>query len=767
MLPSATEKTDLPADRRNPQSDATPAHPAVVLDLDSCAQEPIRIPGGIQPHGAMLVLDPQAREILQASSNIATLLGSQIDASPGRRFSDLHARVLEADLQTWLDGSDPLFLRTAQVNGRTLQVLGHRTHQGVILEFEQPPATEGETLEALYPRIGRFMDDIQDFGDLKEVAQASAREFRRITGFNRVLIYRFNRDWHGEVIAEDGDGELPSYLGLHFPASDIPAQARELYRLNRLRLIPDANYAASPLQPALSPIDGAPLDLSQASLRSVSPVHLEYMRNMGTLASMSVSILVDGRLWGLVSCHNAAPRRLNAQARTACDLLGKVVSQQISNREHGAYAARRMELKQVEGQLLARLAVAASFQEGLADSADIWLKFANATGAVVLHEAAAFTAGLTPPIARMRDLADRLRAENLLDSFWTDSLATRFPEFADIADVASGVLAISISQLHTGYVMWLRSELVQTVQWSGDPRKPMRADDRLQPRTSFASWKEQVRLQARPWSQAEIDSVADFRGAIVNFVLRRAEERAQLTSELQRSNKELESFSYSVSHDLRAPFRHIVGYTQLLRDRETSLSERSQHYLDSINEAAITAGQLVDDLLSFSHISRTSITKFPVDMDKLLHEVLRSIEPDTQDREIEWSIGKLPSCWADAHLLRQALSNLLGNAIKYSRGRRPAKIAVRGERNSRECLYTVADNGAGFDMTYSHKLFGVFQRLHRMEDFEGTGIGLALTKRIVERHGGWIKAQGVVDGGATFTFAIPVQTVPATGDSNG
>ena len=764
MLP---DPHDNPDKRHDDEPDAQPADLAA-LDLDSCAQEPIRIPGGIQPHGAMLVLDLQGREILQASTNIAELLGPDLDASPGRSFDDLQADALATEIRSWLEGPDPLFLRTAQLNRRPLQVVGHRTPQGVILEFEQPPATEGETLEALYPRIGHFMEDMQAFGDVEEVAQASAREFRRITGFNRALIYRFNRDWHGEVIAEDGDGELPSYLGLHFPASDIPAQARELYRLNRLRLIPDANYTPAPVQPALSPIDGAPLDLSNASLRSVSPVHLEYMRNMGTLASMSVSILVDGRLWGLVSCHNATPRRLNAQARTACDLLGKVVSQQISNRERGAYAARRIELKQVEGQLLARLAMATSFQEGLADSADTWLQLANATGAVVLHEAAAFTAGLTPPISRMRDLADRLRAENLLDSFATDSLATRFPEFADIADVASGVLAISISQLHTGYVIWLRCEVLHTVQWGGDPRKPRHASDRLHPRTSFAIWKEQVRLQALPWSQAEIDSVSDFRGAIMNFVLRRAEERAQLTGELQRSNKELESFSYSVSHDLRAPFRHIVGYTQLLRDRETNLSERSRHYLDSINEAATTAGQLVDDLLSFSHMSRTSLTKFPVDMDKLLQEVLRSIEPDTRDRDIEWSIGKLPPCWADAHLLRQALSNLLDNAIKYSRGRQPAKIAVHGERTSRECIYTIEDNGAGFDMTYAHKLFGVFQRLHRMEDFEGTGIGLALTKRIVERHGGWIKARGVIDGGAAFTFAVPLQTVSVqTGDSNG
>jgi chemotaxis family two-component system sensor kinase Cph1 len=739
-------------------------------DLDACAREPIRIPGGIQPHGVLLILDNAGERIIQTSANTAELLGLSPVALLNQPFSVLCAASLERELRKWLaytdsPGSNTNFLRTAQIGERLLQVLAHRTAQGVIIEFEQPPSSEDETLEALYPRIGRFMEGAQSFATLDELSRAAAIEFRRVSGFNRVLIYRFDHQWHGEVIAEDGDGELPSYLGLRFPASDIPAQARELYRLNRLRLIPDAAYVPSALQPTLSPIDGAPLDLSYASLRSVSPVHLEYMRNMGTLASMSVSILVEGRLWGLVSCHNRLPKQLNAQARTACDLLGMVLSQQIASREQGAYAARRIALKQIEGQLLSHLAMAPTFQEGLAASAPWWLKIADAHGAVVLHDDGLFTAGITPPESRIRALAERLREDGYLDTFATDSLALTYPEFADIADVASGVLAISISQLHPAYIIWLRPELIRTIRWSGDPTKSVESGtQRLHPRTSFASWKEQVLLHSASWSRAEIDSVSDFRAAIINLVLRRAEERAQLTGELQRSNRELESFSYSVSHDLRAPFRHIVGYTQLLRDREKGLSEKSQHYLDSINEAATTAGRLVDDLLSFSHLGRTSVAKSSVDMQKLVREVQRSLEPDTQNRNIQWCIGPLPSAWADPNLLRQAMLNLLGNAVKYTRGRDPAVVTLTGELQGNLCVYSVGDNGAGFDMAYVHKLFGVFQRLHRMEDFEGTGIGLALTKRIVERHDGWIKAHGNPDQGATFTFAIPL---PTGDESNG
>ncbi|MFL6578923.1 MAG: ATP-binding protein [Povalibacter sp.] len=724
------------------------------LPLEACAREPIRVPGSIQPHGALIVCNDEL-QITQASANAASVLGSIRD--PLRHsLSEVCGAAFIRDIHPWLESSDAPLLRTTQLNDRTLQVLGHRTAQGIILEFEQPPASEGETLEALYPRIGRFMEELQELGTLAETCAAAAREFRRISRFNRVLIYRFDAEWNGEVLAEDSEGVLPSYLGLRFPSSDIPAQARELYRSNRLRLIPDANYTPVTIQPTLNPANGEPLDLSAAALRSVSPVHLQYMRNMGTLASMSISILVDGNLWGLVSCHNAEPMRANAQVRSACDLLGTVLSHHIGARERSAYAAERIRLKEIETRLLVQMTEAESIRAALDRHPQLWLEFAKARGAAVLNDDDVAVIGDAPAPAVIRRLAECMDEQGSNDLFVTNELAEQFPEFMPVADVASGVLALSISQLHRSYIFWFRPEIIRTVQWAGDPSKPVSTENApLQPRNSFANWAEQVRLRAEPWEQAQIDAAMDLRTAMINIVLRRAEERAALTTQLQRSNRELESFSYSISHDLRAPFRHIVGYTQLLRDREKSLSEKALHYLESINEAATTAGQLVDDLLSFSHLGRTSLEHSNVDMSKLVQEVLRTLEPDIRDRQIVWELQSLPSAWGDAALLRQALVNLIDNAVKYTRERTPAVICISGVAHEEQCIYEVRDNGVGFDMAYVHKLFGVFQRLHRMEDFEGTGIGLALTKRIVERHGGWITAEGAIDGGARFRFSLP------------
>jgi chemotaxis family two-component system sensor kinase Cph1 len=319
------------------------------------------------------------------------------------------------------------------------------------------------------------------------------------------------------------------------------------------------------------------------------------------------------------------------------------------------------------------------------------------------------------------------------------------------------LVAVPISTLHPSFIMWFRPEVIHTVNWGGDPKKPTvsEIDMRIHPRKSFETWKENVRDQSAPWSVAEVQSAAEFRNAVVNFVLKRAEERAELTEELQRSNKELESFSYSISHDLRAPFRHILGYAQLLGEEEDGLKAISRHYLTGISNAALSAGQLVDDLLRFSQLGRASLNMSSIDMQKVAGEVQRSFENATDERRIEWRIGALPVGYGDAPLVRQAIYNLADNAVKYTRDRDPAIIEIEGRDEGDRTVYTVRDNGVGFDMAYGGKLFQVFQRLHHIEDFEGTGIGLALTKRIIDRHGGSISADGKLNEGASFSFTLP------------
>jgi light-regulated signal transduction histidine kinase (bacteriophytochrome) len=243
-------------------------------------------------------------------------------------------------------------------------------------------------------------------------------------------------------------------------------------------------------------------------------------------------------------------------------------------------------------------------------------------------------------------------------------------------------------------------------------------------------------------------------------VLRKAEELAELTEELERSNKELEAFSYSVSHDLRAPFRHIVGYTELLKESEgPRIGDKGRRYIEIILESARSAGQLVDSLLGFSRMGRANLARVEVPMANLVEEARRVLEPEIAGREIDWHLGELPQVVGDPTMLRLAWQNLLSNAIKYTRRRERAVIEVGSRPEGREEVFFVRDNGVGFDMAYAGKLFGVFQRLHRVEDFEGIGIGLANVRRIAERHGGRTWAEGTPDDGACFYFSLPASSV--------
>ncbi|GGC49510.1 ATP-binding protein [Chelatococcus reniformis] len=739
---------------------ASPASTPAAAQADflaACEREPIRIPGAIQPHGALILLARPDLRVLQASANFGVVVGPDAEGSCGRPIAELRwgSDTFCRELAQWCEGPEPLYLRSHRLGQQAFTVSAHRSPQGIVVEFEPaddrvpPPA-------ALYPMLRRFLERTERLADVGELSDRVAEQVAGLTGFNRVMVYRFDEDWNGTVIAERGDGVLPTYLDLRFPAFDIPAQARELYRLNRLRLIPTADYQPVPIVPAHCPVDGAPLDMSFAALRSVSPVHLEYMRNMGTVASMSISIVVDDRLWGLISCHHAAERHIDPQLRAACDFLGRLVAQQIDARERAAEDKERLRLKQVETELVTHLARAPTFQSGLVERASHWLGLVNADGAAVITDGIALTAGSTPPIDAILRLAEWMHERRLDQLYATDCLSAQWTEGAAFTDVASGVVAVPISRIHASFIMWFRPEIIRTVTWGGDPAAKVSAETgRLHPRASFASWTEQVRGRSRPWREAERLSAVDFRTAAVDFVLKRAEERAQLTEELQRSNRELEAFSYSISHDLRAPFRHIAGYAELLAEEEPELKHISRHYLKGISHAALSAGQLVDDLLHFSQLGRADLRISRIDMRKVADEVRRSLDLESQERPISWDIGPLPDCWGDPSLVRQALFNLAENAVKYTRKQPETRIRITGIERSADVLYAVEDNGIGFDMAYASKLFQVFQRLHRPEDYEGTGIGLALTRRIVERHGGTIEARGTVGQGATFSFSLP------------
>ncbi|MDN4036375.1 ATP-binding protein [Massilia sp. YIM B02443] len=744
---------------------ASPDH----LDLSGCDVEPIRTPGSIQPHGFMLTLS-SGLEVLQASANLADWTGAEAGAAIGRALRDVIGDAAGARLEHELGGADlgarPLYLGTiTAANGKHFDVLGHAWDGLLIIEFENVDRPQPADFRHLYPLVSDFLQKVNEHASIPALSELAARHVRSVTGYGRVMVYQFDPSGHGRVVAESLAPGYDSYLGQSFPASDIPAQARDLYRLSPIRLIQDANYQPSPLVPGDNPLTGARNDLSFAALRSVSPVHLQYMRNMGTLASMSVSLIVKGKLWGLISCHNAGPCPVAVEKRTACEQLGQILSLCIETREDAGELQFRLDVRRVMVDLLGHLTKGADFVDNLSGVFPELLRFARAGGVAIVADERILTYGDAPGEEAIRGLATWLAVHGHTELFHTDHLADVYPPAKDLMRNASGLMALPISRIHQHYLLWFRPELVQTVEWAGNPyekQAPPGAPTQLSPRQSFAAWRETIHGHSLPWHAAEIELAIEFRSALLGIALERAEQMAELAEELSRSNKELEAFSYSVSHDLRAPLRHIVGFSDLLI--ESAGAEDAimrQRFLKNIKESARLAGKLVDDLLSFSQMGRAALRPADVDMAELVSACIDKLGIEIGQRNVDWHIDALPTIHADPTFLHLALFNLLSNAVKFTAARDPAVIRIWADDKQDETVFHVADNGAGFNMDYVHKLFGVFQRLHRMEDFQGTGIGLANVRRIVERHNGRVWAESKQAEGATFSFSIPKQ-LPVT-----
>jgi len=742
-----------------------------LLDLTHCATEPIRTPGSIQPHGFMLTLSAaHGKELVvqQASANLERWTdlpaGSAIGLPLAQALGAAAAARLGPELAAAALSSRPAYLDTIRVGETCFDVLAHAWDGLVILECEAVERPGAPDFRHLYPLLGDFLLKVNGSASITDLSALAARHVRAVTGYGRVLVYQFDTDGHGKVLAESKEGGYESYLGQHFPASDVPAQARALYALSPIRVIQDANYLPAPLVPELNPATGQRNDLSFAALRSVSPVHLQYMRNMGTLASMSVSLIVKGKLWGLISCHNAEPRPVTVEKRTACEQLGQVLALCIESREDASELQSRLEVRRIMVEMLGHLTKGADFLENMGGVFPELLRFGRAGGVAIVVDERVLTYGDTPAEPAIRHLVDWLAVQGHTDVFHTDHLKALYPAGADMVRNASGLLALPISRIHKHYLLWFRPEVVQTIEWAGNPHGKQAAEGapaQLTPRLSFEAWRETIHGRSLPWHVAEIELTIEFRSALLGIALERAEQMAELAEELGRANKELEAFSYSVSHDLRAPLRHIVGFSDLLIESDGAEDpERRQRFLKNIKESARLAGKLVDDLLSFSQMGRAALRPTRIDMNDLVAACIDKLGMEIGQRNVDWHIEALPAIHADPTFIHLAVFNLLSNAVKFTGQRDPAVITVGSEEAGNEIVFHIADNGAGFNMDYVHKLFGVFQRLHRMEDFQGTGIGLANVRRIIERHNGRVWANSIQGDGATFSFSIPKHPIP-------
>lgn len=496
-------------------------------DLSNCEREQIHLAASIQPHGALLVVREPDQVIVQASANAAAFLGltTQVLGERLDAVSPDLARQLSEHLGERLDVL-PIPLRChAGADVTAFDALSHRPPGGgLVVELERA----GPTLD-LDTDVTRTLRTIAAASSIRALCDETALIFQSLTGYDRVMVYRFDDDGHGEVLSEEKRATLEAFLGNRYPASDIPQIARRLYERNRIRVLVDVEYAPVPLEPRLSPITGQDLDMSLCFMRSMSPLHIQYLKNMGVCATLVVSIMVGGRLWGLISCHHYEPRQIHFETRSVCELLAEIVGTRIAALESFALSQAELSVRRLEHRLIEGISRDGDWRAALFDPSHSILEPVRATGAALLLDEQVLTIGDVPGTEQLREISRWLDAKGLqavgangsATLFSTCSLTLDEPDFAPLVGVASGIMAMPVSNLPGDYLIWFRPEQVRTVTWGGNPFKPVLVGNNpseLSPRRSFSQWHQVVEATSEPWS-AGVLTTARLIGETVSDVI--------------------------------------------------------------------------------------------------------------------------------------------------------------------------------------------------------------------------------------------------------
>lgn len=660
------------------------------LDLTACDREPIHIPGSVQPHGVLMVADRDNLIVSHGAGDIEGLLG--VDDWQGRALGDLVgdetaarvARLVESSASGGFAG------QAKGEGGRVFDVHTHVSGEYVIVEIEPGPAL-APTSSAILGGLEAAALAFERTPNLKALCDRAALEFRRLTGFDRVMIYRFLDDEAGAVLAEARDPAMPSFLNHHFPGSDIPKQARALYLRNLVRVIPDVAYEPAPLRPEWN---GAPLDMSDSALRSVSPVHMRYLQNMGVGASASVSIVKDGVLWGLIACHHATPRLLPYDIRVACRALAGGLSRQIKAKEEAESYRERIRLRSFEDEVGFLLNRSASLDEAVRDCLPPLGRMLDADGVAALRAGEVVISGVCPPESAIRELSAWV-LENAPDkAFQTDRLSEIHEPASAHREIASGLLSTVVSADEPFVLLWFRAERVQEVNWAGNPHKAVSVEGGLNPRASFEAWSESVHGRSRPWSLTAVEAADRLRDAML--ASRQARRLRELNHRLSESLAEKEALIQQKELLLREVNHRVQNSLQLVSSFLGLQARASddESLKESFEEARrrLTAVALVHRrLYRADQIETVDLARY---VEELIDDLRLSLGAEW-DGMFSLQLSPLLVPTDQAVTLGLVLTELVINANKYAYGGRPGPVEVSLSRSDARLRLIVADNGRG------------------------------------------------------------------------
>lgn len=752
------------------------------VNLDTCDQEPIHLIGAVQPHGALIAFEIDTHRIAYASANTQDFIGFAPDEILGKPVVTLIGAHNIAELPsfpaetTMPELLKPWFVEFAGSDGTMIKAecLPHRNKGHIILEFMQPQTAPATVWEDELLRREIIAEMIKPDA-LSELADVSARIIRDVTGFDRVMIYKFAEDKHGEVIAESTN-RSDSFLGLHYPASDIPDPARRHFTLNVMRSIPDINGARIPILGLAGEVADAvsdnPLDLTYSKLRAVAPVHVEYLNNMGVGGSLSISLITNGELWGLVACHHYSKRLVSSSRLRFAELLGGTTSALLQSIENTAQLCKNIEAEKTAFSIEQQVRSGTPLRVVVAEQASKLMGLVDAQGLYMVLGDIVVQHGTVPGLSMDSAVLD---AQSIEGVGTTDNLSSVIDMTPEQMKMIAGAAVLNLSDDGHDYMVLLRSTYRQTIRWAGKPEKIETKDKdgitRLSPRGSFALWSEERLGKSKPFDAIDRDTLRILRRAL--FALNSVErERVALEAQKKAEAEELHlrhalldaarasslgELASAIAHELNQPLSAISNYVsacqQEFKNAGIDMPPRAVALMDTAVTETARAGELVRRVRDF--ISRGDLKSEFIDLDKVIRQSvsLALVPVDMPCLKVKFDLdADLPLLLADPVHVGQVLLNLSRNSLAAMEKSQTQQLTIKAHPKGDLVRITVADTGPGIPDDARGLIFEPFHA----STTKGMGIGLSLCRSIVEAHAGRIWAEPS-DSGAILMFELPIQ----------
>lgn len=780
-----------------------------------CDREPIHIPGQIQPHGVLLSLQGPDFKILQLSQNINEFFGlsaeTLLDKPLGCFLSPSQVRkIARYSQQENLEDINPfeLKIRISIKSNKTeigsfqkFHGILHRNKSNILILELEPCLPHRKNPLEFYHLLQGFMHNIRQIKTLPELAQILAIEVRKINTFDRVMIYKFDPiNQGGIVIAEDKENHLESYLGLRYPASDIPQKARSLYYENWLRMIPDVSYQPIPIIPTYHPLTKEPLDLSHSVLRSVFGGHIEYLHNMGVLGSMSISLINENRLWGLVVCHHYTPKYVDYKTRKACEFFGQFASIELLRQQELEMTRYQVQVKSIHQELRQAFSEDVDFVEQvLQRNQSQLLDLVFAQGAAIFLDDKLTLIGETPSREEIQELLLWFLGQNPQEIFFTDSLCQFYTQAKKFSKKASGVTIASIFiKQKSHHIIWFRPEKIQTVNWAGASSNPIsiteNGEARYTPRKSFELWQETVREKSQPWQPLEIEAALELRKILMQAILDASQAALERAAALEKeateaaiANRAKSQFLAKMSHELRTPLTAILGFTNLI-SRDHTLKETHKKHLNIISQSGEHLLSLINDVLEMSKIEsgQVTLTENPFDLYRLIYSIRDMFAIKALNKGVELMLEIAPEVpqyvYGDEGKLRQILLNLVSNAVKFT-PKGYITLQVWAKQKLIETQYQtnfpsgqptptpsqpwnfgfeVEDTGIGIAPDDLDLIFEAFKQTDQGRYLQGSGLGLSISRQFALLMGGDVSVQSIQGQGSIFVCQVQLCVAEAT-----